>query len=414
MVSTLIVAAALRPAVHAAGTLTIEQIPVQGFTVVGEWTLLRPDQNRVTSNNPTPYTTDQVPPGNYLLNILPPSGMAVRIAQTINGETSVIEKPQTALILSGGETVAFSIQYILKDFGKVSVTSEPPGLPFTLTGPDGAKYSGETPSFYDPMPIGLYSVTFDEIEGCATPNPLSGRLLKDSRVVLAVTLSCANLPRQEEQEKNLRFVTATVDGKQVVFNDTPLNQWFSAPIHRAIEAKVMSGYRDAQGNPTGKFGPDDPVTIAELAKIAHTLAGIDEKRILNTPENPRARGTWFSQYVASAEQVNWLVFLNRSVDPLRPATRAEVVATIMQALKVPRDWPTGKMFTDVTPTMPYADCVETAVSKGLATGYTDDQGKSTHMFGPADPVNRAQMAKIIGNAMDVFLQDSPSFQPDNW
>ena len=395
-------------------SFSIDQEPAPGFSVLGEWTLMQPNQKRVTSNNPS-YISEEAVPGNYLLNIIPPSGMTAQVTQTLNGEQSLIDKPQVAFVLNQNDHATFRINYILKEFGKISVTSTPPGLRFTMSGPNDAAYEGTTPMFYDPMPVGLYSVTFTPIIGCVSPKPLSGRLTKENRVVLSITLACENLenlPQQQEANKTLQFVEASVDGVSLTFKDVPLNQWFSEPIHRSIEAGVMSGYRDRSGKPTGLFGPNDSVTLAELAKIAHKLAGIDEQSLNGTPENLKAKNTWFASYIASAEQRDWLVFLNRSVNPLRPATRAEVVATVMQALRVPRDWPTGVMFTDVSRTMPYADCIETAATKTLIAGYMNDHGQPTHVFGPIDPVNRAQMAKIISAAMDLFLVDSPSFQPE--
>lgn len=398
----------------AGAKLTIEQQRVEGLPALGEWTLLKPDGKRTNSNNLT-NILEGLPAGSYLINIMPPSGMGVQIIQTINGETSTVDKPQTTFLLGDGDTGFLVIKLLLTNAGKVSVSSEPPGLTFSLSGPDSASYKGTTPSFYDAMPVGLYSVTYDPIPGCPTPNQKSGRLVKDSRVVLFVTISCNNLgdlPQQKREDKTFQFVEATVDGMSVIFEDVPLNQWFSEPIHRVIEAVVMSGYRDADGKPTGKFGPTDTVTIAELAKIAHAVAGLDEKTIQSDPNNIRARNAWFSSFYASAEARDWLVFINRTVDPLRPATRAEVVATLMQALKVSRDWPTGEMFTDVERTTPYADCIETAANKGLIAGYKDSAGKPTNTFGPTDPINRAEMAKVLSSAIDLFGKQSAEFQPD--
>lgn len=401
-------------AAHGQGALlTIEQKPAEGFSVLGEWTLMKPENGRATSNNAS-FTYEDALPGNYLINVIPPSGMEARITQTINGTVTFIPKPQAPFVLHAGDTATISIQYLLVKFGKVSVTSDPPGLAFTLTGPNGAVYEGTTPVFYDPMPEGLYSITYKPIRRCSTPNPQSGRLVKDSRVVLSVVLSCDaldDLPQQQQENLTFKFVRATIGGLQITFSDVPLNQWYSEPIHRTLEAKVMSGYRNDEGNPTGMFGTNDPVTLAELAKIAHRLASIDEETG-EPPENPAAQDAWFAPYIASAEQKDWLVFADHSVDPLRPATRAEVVATLLQALRVPRDWPTGVMFSDVSRTLPYAACVETAATKGLVGGYTDQNGKPTNAFGPTDPVNRAQMAKIIATAMDIFLENSPEFQPE--
>ncbi|ALM09924.1 MAG: hypothetical protein PeribacterA2_0545 [Candidatus Peribacter riflensis] len=399
---------------QATGTISVEQEPAKGFTVLGNWVLLKPDGTRTTTNVPS-HTYDSAPAGKYLLNILPPSGMSVQITLTLNGETLILDKPQISFQLAEGSAVTLHVKYTLALSGKVGVDTSPPGFPYTLTGPDGAVYTGVSPGFYDPMPVGLYSVTFDPIDGCPPLSQQSGRLVKDSRVVLSVQIACDNLPQldqQQAEEKGRLFVKATIDGATVIFDDVPIDQWFASHVRRALDAKVMSGYRDAAGKPTGKFGPSDPVTVAELAKIAHRLASVDEARDWGEPENERARGTWFASFFASAEAHDWLVYLNRSIDPLRPVTRAEVVATFLQVLDVPREWPTGSLFRDVSRTIPYADCIETAANHSLVAGYTDAAGSMTGLFGPADPVNRAEMAKMISAAMELYLEDTASFQPE--
>jgi len=400
-------------ATQTVSSITVKQTPADGFPLIlGNWVLLKPDGTRTTTNVAS-QSYEAPPIGNYLLNVLPPSGMEATVTLTLNGETIVIDKPQAAFQLNEGSVVDLSIHYTLTQFGKVSVDTSPPGFPYSLSGPDGAIYTGVTPGFYDPMPVGLYSVTLDSIPGCTTPGPQSGRLIKDGRVVLSTEIACDHLTDQQQtDDQSYKFVKAIIEGKTVLFTDVPTGQWFTASVRRVLDAKVMSGYRDASGNPTGQFGPSDPVTLAELAKIAHKLASIDESKVTDPPENDKAKGTWFAPFIASAEQRDWLIFLNRSVDPLRPATRAEVVATFLQVLNVKREWPTGKLFDDVSRQIPYADCIETAANSGLVSGYADDKGSLTGLFGPSDPVTRAAMAKIIATAMDGFLKDTASFQPE--
>jgi len=411
---TVLPAHSLRAQSEGSGIIRMEQRPAQGFSVLGNWVMLKPDGTRTTTNTPT-HTYETAPVGMYLLNILPPSGMSATITLTMDGETTIIDKPQASFQLSDGSEVSLLVEYSLFLSGKVSVDSTPQGLPYTLSGPDEAIYTGVTPGFYDPMPVGLYSVTLDPLGTCNTPPPQSGRLIKDSRVVLSVQISCdalPDLPQQQTADRKYRFVTATIDGKEIIFEDVSNDTWFASHVRKALDAKVMSGYRKADGSISGRFGPSDPVTIAELAKIVHRLAHIDETHVHDEPENNGAKGAWFAPFFASAEQLDWQVFLNRSINPLRPATRAEVVATFLQALNVKRDWPTGQMFTDVSRTLPYADCVETAATGKLVGGYLDDKGKPTGKFGPTDSINRAEMAKMISAAMEIYLENSPSFQPE--
>jgi hypothetical protein len=181
-----------------------------------------------------------------------------------------------------------------------------------------------------------------------------------------------------------------------------------------VKTGIMSGYKDENGNLTGLFGPADNVSLAQLAKIAHKLAGIDETKTTMSPQNIRARNTWFSQYYASAEARGWLAFRNTRTDPEQLATRAEVVSTILQALDIPRIWPKGIMFTDVQIETPYSSSIETAATAELVSGNADADGTPLGTFSPDNPINRAELAKILSTAMDLFITTSPEFTGESY
>ena len=90
------------------------------------------------------------------------------------------------------------------------------------------------------------------------------------------------------------------------------------------------------------------------------------------------------------------------MDPSRPATRAEVVTTALQAFDRPFTPATGEMFKDVSSTLAFRDAIETAANDGIVTGYTDDDGAPTGFFGPFDPVTRAATAKIFSLALQQY------------
>ena len=123
-------------------------------------------------------------------------------------------------------------------------------------------------------------------------------------------------------------------------------------------------------------------------------------------ENARAKNQWFEQFFASAEQLHWEVWRDRRVDPARPATRAEVVATILRALKISTMWAEGKTFGDVHPTHPYANAIETAALDGLI-----DAGGN---FRPNDPINRAELAKMAAQAAEIYIEDTSEVQGDSY
>jgi hypothetical protein len=193
--------------------------------------------------------------------------------------------------------------------------------------------------------------------------------------------------------------------------DVPQSSWYANFVFRAAKLNIISGYRDKDGVPTGEFGPERSVTRAELAKMAQAVAGLRFDDTSAESENRRARGTWAEKFIAYAEQHGWMIFQDTEVDPEQPATRAEVVVTILQALDVPLRWQRGGMFVDVTPRTTYASAIETAAGDGIIGGYVDENDELTGAFGPRDPVTRAQIAKIVVSAIDTYRIE-PDTTPD--
>ena len=193
-----------------------------------------------------------------------------------------------------------------------------------------------------------------------------------------------------------KFISTNVDGKIVTFTDVLQSEWYATYIFDAMKAGILSGYRGEDGAPLGKFGPENTVTVAELAKMAHKIADVD------TLEEGVMEGPWYTPYVRSAQRNHWLIYLRPELDPERPATRGEVLATLLQVLDVPRNWPKGEMFADVAPDLPYASEIETAAAEGIVSGEGAQEGGSKAAFHPMQPVNRAEVAKILVLAIQKY------------
>jgi len=395
------------------GSITIEQVtPLEG--VLGDWTLLKPGNLQQESNEQT-LSVENTKTGNYTIIVHPPDGAIAHVKVEMNGESLVDnEHPQATFSLATGDTASVIITYFFTRVGAVSVTSEPPGLKFSLEGPNNSELSGVTPQSYQDVPEGLYSVTYHPIEGCMAPRPISKRLQNDGRITISITVACENLEEVEQhqqQQHTLEHISTVIDGETIVFNDVPIDAWFASFVHNALKTGIVSGYRDRGGRLTGVYGPQDNVSIAQLAKVAHELAGIDETKVRVEPQNTRARETWFAQYFASAEVRGWFVFRNTRQDPARNATRAEVTATLLQALDVRRVWPKGTTFADVSFTSPYAASIETASVDGLVSG---DTSGNAPIFRPEAPINRAELAKMISLAIELYGEQTQNILGESY
>lgn len=372
--------------------------------LIGSWTLVRPGNQR-TEGSDNDFAFDELDAGVYTFSTSLPQGTSATMTLLLNGqEIKKVEVPQISIPLDGQDSFFIKVDYHFARTGTVSVNSTPAGLSFTLKGPNDKETRGTTPFSYEGVE-GQWTAYFDQIEGCPKLPAQSDKLVKDSRVTLSVNVVCENLKDTDigrQQEKSLEFVTISIDGHPVVFKDVRTSDWFAPFVSKVAKAGVISGYKDANGNPEGRFGAGDNVTIAQLAKIAHEMAGIDETKVRVPVQNLRARNQWFEQYFASAEQQWWDVWRDIRIDPTRNAKRGEVIATVLRALGVRTAWAEGKTFGDVLPTHRYANAIETAAADGLV-----DTGGN---FRPDDPINRAEIAKIVSNAVGLYIEDTLEVQ----
>ncbi len=188
-------------------------------------------------------------------------------------------------------------------------------------------------------------------------------------------------------------IQVMVDGRAVTFSDVQQSIWFSTYVRQAAELGIISGYRDAQGNPTGKFGPAKSITMAESLKIAVEGAGYD-KDAYATLVNSGVRH-WASMYVAVGKSEGFPVVENTArLD--RPATRAEVAALMAAAFRLDlSNVVAGTRYTDVSAQVTAAAAIEQLSRDKIIGGDTDVNGTATGKFRPNEPINRAEVAKMI-------------------
>ena len=383
--------------------------PVETPDVIGHWTLIRPNNER-TEGDDSEYKFSGLTAGKYTFTTTLPQGASAIIEVYENDTLSkTITSPQISFAIHEGVDIFLKITYTYTRTGKVIVSSTPAGLAFSIKGPNNLEERGVTPASFEGYPEGQYTAYFDEIEGCPNPPAQSGRMEKDGRVSLQVHIQCENIADTnagKDVQKTLEFVSVILNGKSVTFNDVRLSDWFAPYVSIVAKTGVLSGYKDENDQYNGMFGPSDNVTIAQLSKIAHKLAGIDETKVRTPVQNTKAQNQWFERYFASAEQQWWEVWRDKWLDPSRPATRGEVIATILRALNIRTIWAQGKTFGDVLPTHKYANAIETAATDGLI----DVGGK----FRPDDPINRAEVTKVIKGAMDIYIENTLEIQGVSW
>jgi len=177
-----------------------------------------------------------------------------------------------------------------------------------------------------------------------------------------------------------------------VFHDVQESDWFNPYVSSLAEWGIVSGYKDATGNPTGDFYPGNQVSVAEVLKMSLEAAQVDLSQCDNAPRNSHATGHWSSKYVACAERMNMRMFrFDVALD--RPVRRAEVLAIVHDSFQdtVPALY---AAFSDSQGHLLEADIAYASV-EGIISGDTDANGNQLGTFRPNDTINRAEVAKIV-------------------
>ncbi len=191
-----------------------------------------------------------------------------------------------------------------------------------------------------------------------------------------------------------------INGQSVVFTDVSQSAWFTAYVRDAAEAGIVNGYMDASGKFTGKFGPQNNVTMAEALKIATESAGYQESAYGAVIDSGVKH--WASAYVsiAKAEQFE---FMKSPYRLDRAATRGEVASMFTSAFRVTIPVsPSGTTFRDVQLATPFAASVETLAKDKVVSGDTDTKGQVTGSYRPSAFINRAEVVKIAMSARTIY------------
>jgi len=190
----------------------------------------------------------------------------------------------------------------------------------------------------------------------------------------------------------------TTQQSDISFTDVSASAWYYDAVYMVARRGVVSGYKDTNGNPTGLFGPGNPVTIAEILKMAYEAAGQNITLCKQTVQMPQAAAHWAGPYVACAEEDGMRV-LGTQPDLNRGAMRAEVIAIIHDAFR--EQVPAGRSpFTD-TAGHPYEADVAYASIMGVVSGDNDSKGLPTGTFRPNDGINRAEAAQVISKMLSL-------------
>ncbi|MBJ6360280.1 asparaginase domain-containing protein [Paenibacillus sp. GCM10012307] len=214
-----------------------------------------------------------------------------------------------------------------------------------------------------------------QVEGAVITAETS-RLGKFAVLAVAETPSGTGQPEEPEQPT-------------VVFSDTA-GHWAASKIAEAVKLGITKGY------PDGAFKPEQTVTRAEFAVLLmNALKSDGAGGELNFADSGQI-GAWAREAVAQAVKAGVINGYNdHTFRPDERITRAEMVAMIAKALKLPVDGNAATGFAD--------DKDIPAWAKGAVNAVKDQalvQGRGGNRFAPQGTATRAEAVTVIMNMLE--------------
>ena len=196
------------------------------------------------------------------------------------------------------------------------------------------------------------------------------------------------------------------------FKDVPSGQWYTSWVDKASDQGLMSGFTDpATGRPTGYFGPDEPLTRAQVATVLWRMAGGPSSGHASFPDVER--GSWYDAPVAWCVKAGVVTGYTSGPDrgcfrPDRPVTRQELATMVYRyakyagmdvadpdpsAFRSTTDWRTADSWA--------SEALTWTAAAGVLSGVDNHDG--TYSVVPFGTATRAMAAKVF-----VVLSGSPS------
>ncbi len=153
---------------------------------------------------------------------------------------------------------------------------------------------------------------------------------------------------------------------------------------------AVYGYKDASGEYTNEFKPDEPITRAELVKM---LVQCKYGEVTGEAESFEDvdPSEWYAAAIAKAKKLGWTEgYDDGTFKPNSEVNRAEALKMILLSVYAEADIEGGYAeFSDVSNSDWFEKYVSFAVKLAYVDGYTDGS------FGAGKDITRGEVAKII-------------------
>ncbi len=193
------------------------------------------------------------------------------------------------------------------------------------------------------------------------------------------------------------YLQVTISGEATTMWDVKKVDWFYPHVLALAELGIVSGYKGADGKPTGKYGPGDNVTREQALKIALNSAGVVTANCTGEPASTKV-SDWAKPFAVCAASMNFGI--KAGTDLKAPATRAEVLHYLVMAFQA--EVPDGTPPFDDSKSHMYKNDIAFAYALGIVSGDKNADGSLKGTFRPDANVNRAEAAKIAKLSIELL------------
>ncbi len=170
--------------------------------------------------------------------------------------------------------------------------------------------------------------------------------------------------------------------------------WAEEYILALYESEVISGYDD------GSFGPDDPVTRAQILKIAIGAFDVEAGDGNDADFSDVSSSAWYADYVDIGYSQG-IVEGYEEDNTFRPddeVTRAAALKIVLEAAGIEDLETTSPNFDDVLDEYWYAPYTAFALTNSIIGGYSDGEFKG------GQSITRAEVCKIVSLVIDYLAE----------
>ena len=174
----------------------------------------------------------------------------------------------------------------------------------------------------------------------------------------------------------------------VEFSDVPSGAWFHGYVQHIAQLGIATGY------PDGTYGPNEPVTRAQMAAfLSRALGGPAADSSEPSAFSDVAPDAWYHGAVQHIAGLGITAgYPDGTYRPEESVTRAQMALFIYRAFDVADPSPGADSFADVAPGQART-AIEALYAVGITAGYPDGT------YRPDEPVTRAHMAAFLSRAV---------------